>query len=194
MAPALFGAYAVSRFAANRNALPMLGNVSDFALTNQFGRVVTRADLLGQVWVADIIFTRCPGPCATMSKVMRELQDALPPNEPIQLVSLTADPEFDTPEVLKKYGEGLGAMPGHWQFLTGKKLEVYRLATRGLLLAVDEVKADERTSPEDLFVHSTLFVVVDKQGRIRGSFDGTEPASRRKILEVIRALLKEKQP
>ena len=191
---ALFGAYAVSRFAANRNALPMLGNVSDFALTNQFGRVVTRADLLGQVWVADIIFTRCPGPCATMSKVMRELQDALPPNEPIQLVSLTADPEFDTPEVLKKYGEGLGAMPGHWQFLTGKKLEVYRLATRGLLLAVDEVKADERTSPEDLFVHSTLFVVVDKQGRIRGSFDGTESSSRRKILEVIRALLKEKQP
>jgi len=191
---ALFGAYAVSRFAANRNALPMLGNVSDFALTNQFGRVVTRADLLGQVWVADIIFTRCPGPCATMSKVMRELQGALPRNEPIQLVSLTADPEFDTPEVLKKYGEGLGAAPGHWQFLTGKKLEVYRLATHGLLLAVDEVKADERTSPEDLFVHSTLFVVVDKQGRIRGSFDGTEPASRRKILEVIRALLKEKQP
>src|SRR5205807_1939134 len=191
---AIFGAYAVSRFAPSSKTLPVLGTVSDFALTNQFGRAVARADLRGDVWVADILFTRCRGPCAKMSKEMRELQDALPPNEPIRLVSLTADPEFDTPEVLKKYGELFGAAPSRWQFLTGRKLDVYRLATQGLLLAVDEVKADERTSPDDLFVHSTLFVVVDKQGRVRGSFDGTESPSRQKILEAIHLLLKEKQP
>src|SRR6185437_13521971 len=172
-----------------RHPLPVLATVSDFALTNQFGRSVTLEDLRGKVWIADIIFTRCPGPCAKMTKQMSELQAALPSNEPVQLVSLTADPEFDTPEVLKKYGERFGALPQRWQFLTGKKLDVYRLATKGLLLAVDEIKADERTSPDDLFVHSTLFVIVDKHGRVRGSFDGTEASSRSKILAAMRALL-----
>ncbi|HXT42415.1 MAG TPA: SCO family protein [Candidatus Angelobacter sp.] len=190
----IFGAYFSARLRAARHPLPVLATVSDFALTNQFGRSVTLEDLRGKVWIADIIFTRCPGPCAKMTKQMSELQAALPSNEPVQLVSLTADPEFDTPEVLKKYGERFGALPQRWQFLTGKKLDVYRLATKGLLLAVDEIKADERTSPDDLFVHSTLFVIVDKHGRVRGSFDGTEASSRSKILAAMRALLKEKQP
>jgi len=189
----IFGAYFAARLRAARQPLPVLATVPDFALTNQFGHSVTLGDLRGKVWVADIIFTRCPGPCAKMTKQMGELQAALPSNEAIRLISLTADPEFDTPEVLKKYGERAGASPDRWQFLTGKKLDVYRLATKGLLLAVDEIKADERTSPDDLFVHSTLFVIVDRQGRVRGSFDGTEASSRSKILTAIRTLLKEKR-
>jgi protein SCO1/2 len=190
----IFGAYFTSKLRAARQPMPVLSTVSDFALTNETGRVVTLADLRDKVWVADIIFTRCPGPCAKMTKQMSELQSALPPDEAIRLVSLTADPEFDTPDVLKKYGERFGASSARWQFLTGRKLDVYRLATKGLLLAVDEIKADERTSPDDLFMHSTLFVIVDKQGRVRGSFDGTEASSRSKILAAIKALLKEKQP
>src|SRR5580765_3802400 len=131
----IFGAYVASRLVGKRQPpLPVMGSVSDFALTNQFGRVVTLADLRGQVWVADIIFTRCPGPCTTMSRAMRELQSALSPTQPVQLISLTADSEFDTPEVLKIYGEKFGAVPGRWHFLTGKKLDLYRLATKGLLL------------------------------------------------------------
>jgi len=191
----ILGAYVASSLGTlHRPALPVLGRVSDFALTNQFGRAVALADLRGQIWVADIIFTRCPGPCTTMSRSMRELQSALPPTQPVQLISLTADSEFDTPEVLKIYGEKFGAAPGRWQFLTGKKLDLYRLATKGLLLAVDEIKADERTSPDDLFVHSTRFVVVDKHSRVRGSFDGTEPASRQKIVETVQTLLREDAP
>ena len=192
---AIFGAYIASSLGKNHSpTLPVLCRVSDFALTNQFGRVVALGDFRGQVWVADIVFTRCPGPCAAMTRAMSELQSALPPTQPVKLLSLTADPEFDTPEVLRKYGEKFGAAPERWQFLTGKKLDVYRLATKGLLLAVDEVKADERTSPDDLFVHSTRFVVVDKQGRVRGSFDGTVPSSRPKIVEAIQTLLREDQP
>ena len=126
-----------------------------------------------------------------MTHTMSELQSALPQTQPVKLLSLTADPEFDTPEVLRTYGEKFGAAPERWQFLTGNKLDVYRLATKGLLLAVDEVKADERTSPEDLFVHSTRFVVVDKHGRVRGTFDGTEPSSEQKIVEAIQTLLQE---
>jgi len=192
---AIFGAYVASNLGTNhRPPLPVLSRVPDFALTNQLGHVVALGDFRGQVWVADIIFTRCPGPCPTMTRTMSELQSALPQTQPVKLLSLTADPEFDTPEVLRTYGEKFGAAPERWQFLTGNKLDVYRLATKGLLLAVDEVKADERTSPDDLFVHSTRFVVVDKHGRVRGSFDGTEGPSRQKILEAIQTLLKEDQP
>ena len=188
----IFGAYVASSLGKNhRPALPVLSRVPDFALTNQFGRVVTLADFRGQVWVADIIFTRCPRACAKMTREMSQLQSALPPNQPVKFLSLTADPEYDTPEVLSEYAKKFGAASERWQFLTGKKLDVYRLATKGLLLAVDEVKADERTSPEDLFVHSTRFVVVDKHGRVRGTFDGTEPSSEQKIVEAIQTLLQE---
>ncbi len=191
----ILGAYVRSRLGKNhRSTLPVLNRVPDFALTNQNGGVVVLGDLRGQVWVADIIFTRCPGACAKMSHEMSQLQSALAPNEPIKLVSLTADPEFDTPVALKQYGEKFGAAPNRWEFLTGKKLDLYRLATTGLLLAVDDVKPDERTSPDDLFVHSTHFVVVDQQGRVRGSFDGTEPSSRRKIVETVQSLLRQNSP
>src|SRR5439155_1217815 len=81
---------------------------------------------------------------------------------------------------------------GRWHFLTGKKIDLYRLATKGLLLVLEEVKPEQRQSENDLFVHSTLFVVVDKQGRIRASFEGLEPSSRQKILQAIEDLLKEK--
>src|SRR2546422_11578573 len=105
--------------------LPVYGQVADFTLTNQNGRVVTLADLRGKVWVADIIFTRCPGPCLKMTRQMSELQAALPANAPVELVSLTADPAYDTPEVLKRYGERFGATPDRWQLLTGKKTDLY---------------------------------------------------------------------
>ena len=90
---------------ATGSVLPVIGTVADFSLTNQLGQTVSLAHLRGKVWVADIIFTRCPGPCATMTQRMSELQSALSPNQPVQFVSLTTDPGFDTPSVLKKYAE-----------------------------------------------------------------------------------------
>ena len=76
--------------------LPVYGQIADFALTNQNGRAVSLADLRGRVWVADIIFTRCPGPCLKMTKQMQVLQNALPPDSPTKLVTLTTDADFDT--------------------------------------------------------------------------------------------------
>src|SRR5437773_1974582 len=187
----IVAAFAVSKL--GRPPLPMYGSVPDFALTNQSGRVVSLSDLRRKVWVADIIFTRCAGPCAKMTREMSELQSAIQANEAVQFVSLTADPEFDSPDVLKRYGEQFGASPGRWHFLTGRKADLYRLATKGLMLALDEVRPEQRESDNDLFVHSTRFVVVDKQGRIRASFDGAEPSSRPRILETIRVLMQEKQ-
>jgi protein SCO1/2 len=154
-------------------SLPVVGPIADFALTNQNGRAVSLADLRGQVWVADIIFTRCPGPCLKMTKQMKALQDALPPGSQAKLVSLTTDADFDTPPVLKTYAERFQADPQRWMFLTGTKQEVAKLAIDSLKLSAIEKKPEERESPQDLFVHSTIFVIADKQGQLRGVFETT---------------------
>lgn len=154
-------------------ALPVIGPIADFTLTNQNGHAVSLADLRGRVWVADIIFTRCPGPCLKMTRQMKELQDALPPDSRAQLVSLTTDADFDTPTVLKAYAERFRADTNRWMFLTGPKRAIANLAIDSLKLTAIEKKPEERTSPQDLFVHSTIFVLADKQARLRGVFETT---------------------
>src|SRR5882762_10070401 len=86
-------------------ALPVIGQVADFTLTNQNGRAVSLADLRGHVWVADIIFTRCTGPCLKMTRQMKELEKALPAGSDTKLITLTTDPDYDTPAILKTYGQ-----------------------------------------------------------------------------------------
>ena len=153
--------------------LPVYGQIADFALTNQNGRAVSLADLRGRVWVADIIFTRCPGPCLKMTKQMQVLQNALPPDSPTKLVTLPTDADFDPPPVLKAYAERFGADPRRWMFLTGTRQEVAKLAIDSLKLTAIEKKPEERESPQDLFVHSTIFVIADKRGQLRGVFETT---------------------
>jgi protein SCO1 len=177
--------------------LPVLGQVGEFTLTNQAGAAVALADLRGRVWVADIIFTRCPGPCFRMSRQMKELQSELPSASRARLVSLTTDPDFDSPSVLTAYAGRFGADTNRWMFLTGTKREIGRLAVDGLKLSAVEKRPEDRESPEDLFVHSTIFVVVDRQARLRGVFqtggDGVEwPVEKRKILAAVGQLERER--
>lgn len=157
--------------AALGRPLPAYGAVDNFTLTNQNNRLVHLTGLRGRVWIADIIFTRCPGQCLRMTAQMKQLQDALPAASQARLVSLTTDPDFDTPAVLKAYGQRFGADPSRWIFLTGSKSELAKLAIDSLKLTVIEKKPEERDSPQDLFVHSTIFVVVDKHGQLRGTFE-----------------------
>jgi cytochrome oxidase Cu insertion factor (SCO1/SenC/PrrC family) len=153
-----------------RKAMPVLGQIANFTLTNQDGAVTTLANLSNRVWVADIIFTRCAGSCPVMSTEMKSLQDGLPSTSRAKLVTLTTDPDFDAPDVLKKYGERYGADFQKWLFLTGAKNELAGLAAGSLKLGSTPVAPSDRQSADDLFVHSTIFVVVDKQARLRGVF------------------------
>src|ERR1041385_1289137 len=153
--------------------LPVFGNVGEFTLTNQLAQPVHLANLKGRVWVADVIFTRCAGPCLTMTRAMKELQRVLPRDGKAQLISITTDPEYDTPAVLKRYGERFGADPKRWTFLTGSKQEIQNLAVQSLKLSVNEKTPQERSSTNDLFIHSTIFVIADKKGRLRGIFEST---------------------
>jgi protein SCO1/2 len=172
--------------------LPVYGDVADFSLTNQLNQPVSLANLKGHIWVADIIFTRCPGPCLQMTRKMKAIHDRLPPQSPVKLLSLTADPAFDTSTVLKQYAERFQADHGRWQFLTGSKQALYDLAMKGLKLAVEENANPNPKPAEDLFIHSTRFVLVDAQGRLRGlSFEGTEERVVADILKAVDQLLKE---
>ena len=173
--------------------LPVISHVPAFTLTNQLGQPVTLENLKGRVWVADIIFTSCAGPCPVMTGKMRELQDALPTGSSARLITLTTDPETDTPAVLRRYAEKFGANPERWNFLTGGKKMIANVAMDGLKLSAVPTKPEERTDAADLFVHTTIFVIVDKQGQLRGSFQTQGElvdwaASKAQILATVKQL------
>jgi len=182
--------------AAHREDLPIYGPIGDFSLTNQNGAAVSLADLRGRVWVGDIIFTRCAGPCLRMTRQMKELQDAMPKDSQTRLVSLTTDPGYDTPAILKTYGERNGEDANRWTFLTGTKKGIASLAVDSLKLSAVEKKPEERASDVDLFVHSTIFVIVDKHAQLRGIFqtggeDVSWPAEKQKLLAAVTQLERE---
>jgi protein SCO1/2 len=171
--------------------LPVLFEVPDFALTNQGGQVITRASLRGQLWLADIIFTRCAGPCPEMTRRMAELQSAIPATQAVRFVTLTTDPGNDTPSVLQGYARRFGAQADRWHFLTGTKKQIVDLAVHGLKLTALDKEASQQKDPDDLFIHSTIFVLMDKQGRARAVFESDDVSMKPKILAAIERLLKE---
>jgi protein SCO1/2 len=167
---ALLAAFVIRPFQSR--PLPILGQMPDFALTGQDNQSVTLASLRGDVWIADVIFTRCAGQCPIMSSQMQTIQDALPVGRPIKLVSFTTDPTFDTPAVLKQYAAHFGAHAEQWTFLTGSKAALRRAAVEGLKLSVMDNPSSQSDNAGNLFIHSQKLVLLDQDGRIRGYFDG----------------------
>ena len=142
------------------------GVVPAFQLTNQDRQPFGSAQLNGKIWIADFIYTMCPGPCPMISSRMGELQKPLRDTD-VKLVSFSVDPQHDTPAVLRDYADKLNAQAGRWHFLTGDKDTIYRLAREGFKLATLE---GEATGP----IHSTRMVLVDRSGTIRGYYDATD--------------------
>ncbi len=158
----------------------------DFALTERSGRPVMLKDFLGKVWVADFFYTSCPGPCPMLTSRLSELHSATAGMDGVLLASITAQPEKDTPEVLSKYASRFGA-DERWLFLTGPKPGIYELANTGFKLGLSEQGA----TAEEPVTHSSKLCLVDKNGMVRGFYEGLPPESTRQILEDIRVLLKE---
>ncbi|HXB60620.1 MAG TPA: SCO family protein, partial [Candidatus Acidoferrales bacterium] len=136
--------------------LPYYGQIADFTLTNQEGQVTTLADLTNHVWVADIIFTRCAGPCPHMTAQMKSLQDKLPNDTLTKFVTLTTDPDYDSPAILKRYGQHYDADFSRWIFLTGTKSEVANLAAGSLKLGSTPIAPKDQLNAADLFIHTTI--------------------------------------
>jgi protein SCO1 len=178
-----FSAEIQARRVASR--LQRLAPAPQFTFTAQDGKTVSTGDFKGKIWVANFIFTRCAGPCPMMTSRMAEVNQALGKKATdVELVSITVDPEFDTPEVLKKYGEQAGASPDRWKFLTGPKEQVDTVVMKGFLQALGR-------EPSGTPIHSTRFVLVDREGWMRNFLDGSDPELPQKLLMDIGDLLRE---
>ncbi len=180
------------RFAAERRALPppgppppVIATLPEFVLTERGGALVTREELAGSPWIADFIFTRCRIYCPRLTARMKELAGRLPEASGVKLVSITVDPDHDTPAVLTAYAESHGLSHRHdWLFLTGPRPAVWDLVRRGFLLPVEETPEN----PEMPILHSNRFVLIDAEGRLRGAYDAFEPDALDRLLGDLAAL------
>ncbi|PWT78827.1 MAG: hypothetical protein C5B58_14705 [Acidobacteria bacterium] len=171
--------------ALKQRSISSFGAVPSFQLVNQNGQPFGSAQLAGKIWIADFIYTTCPGPCPMISSRMSELQKPLEKTN-VHLVSFSVDPEKDTPQVLRGYADKLQADPARWDFLTGPKSAIYKLSHDGFKLAVSD-GLDEQGLP----VHSTRLVLVDRHGQIRGYYEATEADAITKLLADTNHLLRE---
>jgi protein SCO1 len=167
-------------------ALQKYWTLPSFSLTERSGQAVGLSDLMGKVWVADFIYTTCPGPCPILTGHLSELEKALGGESGVRMVSISTDPENDTPEALKAYAERFHAGP-QWLFLTGNKDAIYALARDGFKLPIAAA-----TPGGEAIVHSTRLVLVDKTGAVRGFYDGTGDFASQGLVGDIRRLLEEK--
>lgn len=184
------GYYALTHRKQTGMPLPVLRRVEAFSLTDPSGKTIALADLKGKVWVADFIYTSCPGPCPAETIRMKEIQDLVAGLADVRLVSFSVDPVTDTPEVLGRYAQAHGADQARWFFLTGTVKEIWRLATESFAFAVGE-NPPNRPAEEGPVFHSTQFALVDQAGRIRAYYDGLESATPARVVRDIRALLEE---
>ena len=183
-------ALAASRLLPGRSAepLPVIAELPDFALVEASGRPVSRADLLGTPWVADLIFTSCAGICPVMTREMKTLQSQTADLDRLRLVSISVDPETDTPARLSEYAERFGADRSRWLFLTGDNGVIRKLAQEGLLLPVADGNPERG---DDAVIHSPRFVLVDARARVRGTYDSRDPEAMLRLRGDLRQLVEQ---
>jgi len=168
-----------TRLDAPADSKEVFGEVKPFRFTDQTGAPVTLESLRGHAWAACFVFTRCTGPCPKVSATMKALQSAVQDPE-VRLVSITVDAAFDTPEVLSKYAEVLGADAQRWKFLTGDEQEIAAWIRASFLSPVER---DASQPVGESITHRTSIEAVDKQGRVRGFYEG-ESASQVQLLRA----------
>jgi cytochrome oxidase Cu insertion factor (SCO1/SenC/PrrC family) len=196
LAPVLIGLFISRRVMEKNRALPEAqaelplpdyGPVANFQLTDQSGKPFGLKDLKGGLWLADFIFTRCSGPCPLITAKMAELQKDFTDRPDLRFVSFSVDPAHDTPEVLSRYAETYGADPRRWRFLTGETQKIYDLVLKSFHLAV-QANASPDQKPGEQVIHSLHFVLVDRDGRVRGYYTSTDAAALAKLREDINRL------
>lgn len=161
-----------------KSKLPELGIIAPFEFTDQSGMSFASVQLKGKVWVADFFFTNCPGPCPRMSNQLRRVQEETANLAAVHLVSITVDPDRDTPAAMKAFAKRYQAKPERWTFLTGDKERIRKLMVESFYLGF----------ADSLQEHSTRFVLVDQEMKIRGFYDSFAKDSIDKLIEDIQNL------
>ncbi|MGC1273436.1 MAG: SCO family protein [Planctomycetaceae bacterium] len=153
--------------------------IGDFSLTERSGETVTKKDLLGKPWVVGFIFTRCAGPCPRVSGQMAKLQDQVEDLD-VRLVTMTVDPDYDTPEILTRYAKAFGADERKWLFLTGDKEKMYRYIEEHFMMPVEETTGPDR-KPGFEVIHTTNLLLVDAKGVVQGKYNALVPEEMAKL-------------
>lgn len=160
--------------------------IAPFAFTNQNGKKITQEDYKGKIYVADFFFTTCQSICPKMTKNMVWLQEQIKNMPNVMLLSHSVTPDIDTVPVLKSYADEQGAIDGNWNLVTGDKKDIYYIARKSYL-------AVKTTTSSELYdmVHTENFILVDKKGRIRGFYDGTNLDRADKDAKNVKQLLED---
>ena len=166
--------------------LPVLSTkpIPAFTFVNQYGDSTGSKNLQGKIYVADFFFTTCPSICPIMSRNMVNVYNAFKSTGDFKIISYTIDPKHDSVPVLKKYADKLGVSGNTWWFLQGKKDEIYKLSESYLVRKPEE-------DAKQQFIHDGSFLLVDKQKRIRGAYDGTDPKQVEQLIADIKTLQQE---
>jgi len=161
--------------------LPVIGSIPEFEFIDSEGRDISLTNLKGKVWVADFIFTTCTMACPIMTGNMNTIHKKYKKNDDLRLVSISVYPEYDTPEVLKKYASQYKADTDTWHFLTGNESTVKEVIKDGFKIG----------DYEDIIFHSEKFALVDKNGMIRAYYNGMKTEDMKKLKKDIDNLLKQ---
>ncbi|MEX0806888.1 MAG: SCO family protein [Candidatus Binatia bacterium] len=157
------------------------GAVPEFSFIERDGRRITLSDLEGKVWIVNFIYTNCPDTCPIQSAQMRQIQEDFKKEKDLRLVSITVDPERDTPVVLSQYAKRFSADPTRWLFLTGEKETIYKFAQEGFRLGAVEIPHEKRPESGATHTHSPRFVVIDRDAQIRGYYVSTDPEAMKRL-------------
>jgi cytochrome oxidase Cu insertion factor (SCO1/SenC/PrrC family) len=165
--------------------LPHYADLSPWSLTAHDETAMSLDDVKGTIAVYDFIFTRCGASCPLMTSRMSRLAESIESDD-VRFLSITVDPEYDTAEVLRRYREGVTS-DGRWFFLTGERQKILDLSIKGFMLAAGEGPED---GEGEAFLHSTRFILVDREGSIRGYYESLDPRAMENLERDVRALLR----
>lgn len=164
--------------------------VGHFSFVNQNGKTITSDEVKGKIHIAEYFFTTCKSICPVMNKQMQRVNRTFKNNDDIKILSFTVDPKVDTVAQIKWYADRHGATNDNWHFLTGDKMELYNLA-RTSYFVLKPAEAQNLGDAGSDFIHTNNFVLVDRQSRIRGYYDGTSEEEVNKLIHDIKLLLEE---
>jgi protein SCO1/2 len=166
--------------------------VPNWKLTDENGNDFLGESLKEKIYVADFFFTRCETICPKMSTELTRVQDTFLQSNEVQFASFSVDPTHDTPEILREYAKRYDAKSGKWHFLTGTKTQIYPLAIKGYFVPLADASEYDKAvkTPDETFIHSERLILVDKEGHIRGFYDGTDKKDVDRLILEIRVLLK----
>lgn len=173
----------------NKSRLPVLSYVQPFSFLRQDGVSVSEKALANKVVVAEYFFTTCPGICPKMNRNMQQIHQSFKNEKDFLILSHTVDPDTDSATRLKVYADSLGADTKSWWFLTGTKDSLYKMARESYI--VDDPKNYASNTGEE-FLHTQFFALVDRQGKVRGIYDGLKRDELEKLKTDINELLKER--